>query len=64
MEVDYVNDFSNNGDGFHRFVDPVDGEVYVYSNFEPYCAHHLFPCFDQVCAWAGVCMRVCVCACV
>ena len=47
VHVVYENDFDRNGDGFHRFVDPVDGEVYVYSNFEPFEAHRLFPCFDQ-----------------
>ena len=47
VRVVYENDYDRNGDGFHRFVDPVDGEVYVYSNFEPFEAHRLFPCFDQ-----------------
>ena len=27
--------------------DPEDGAAYVYSNLEPFCAHRLFPCFDQ-----------------
>src|SRR5436190_494106 len=35
------------GDGFHQFKDPEDGEEYLYTNFEPYEAHRLFPCFDQ-----------------
>ena len=47
VRVVYENEHDRNGDGFHRFVDPVDGEVYVYSNFEPFEAHRLFPCFDQ-----------------
>src|SRR5450759_5393675 len=47
VRVVYENAYDRNGDGFHRFVDPVDGEVYVYSNFEPFEAHRLFPCFDQ-----------------
>lgn len=47
LRIVYENAYDRNGDGFHRFVDPVDGEVYVYSNFEPFEAHRLFPCFDQ-----------------
>ena len=26
--------YTNTGEGLHRFVDPVDGEVYLYSQFE------------------------------
>ena len=47
VRVQYENDYDTTGDGFHRFVDPEDGEEYVYTNFEPYEAHRLFPCFDQ-----------------
>ena len=47
VEVDYRNRYDVTGDGFHRFVDPEDGTEYVYSNFEPFEAHRLFPCFDQ-----------------
>ncbi len=42
-----MNDYDTTGDGFHRFVDPEDDEEYVYTNFEPYEAHRLFPSFDQ-----------------
>lgn len=26
--------YTNTGEGLHRFVDPVDGEIYLYSQFE------------------------------
>ncbi len=45
--ISYENDYDHQGDGFHQFKDPEDGEEYLYSNFEPYEAHRLFPCFDQ-----------------
>ena len=39
--------YSRTGEGLHRFTDPVDGEVYLYSHFEPADAHRMFACFDQ-----------------
>ncbi|MFH1474351.1 MAG: aminopeptidase N [Chloroflexota bacterium] len=47
VEVAYENEYDRGGDGFHHFVDPEDGAEYAYSNFEPFEAHRLFPCFDQ-----------------
>ena len=43
----YENDYDHEGDGFHQFKDPEDGEEYLYSNFEPYESHRLFLQFDQ-----------------
>jgi aminopeptidase N len=39
--------YSRTGEGLHRFVDPVDGGVYLYSQFETFDAHRMFACFDQ-----------------
>jgi aminopeptidase N len=39
--------YSHTGYGLHRFVDPSDGNVYTYSDFEPFQANRVFPCFDQ-----------------
>jgi aminopeptidase N len=39
--------YSNSGEGLHRFVDPVDNEVYLYSQFETADAKRMFACFDQ-----------------
>jgi aminopeptidase N len=33
--------------GMHRFVDPIDGNVYVHTHLEPFGAHRVFACFDQ-----------------
>jgi aminopeptidase N len=47
VRVVYENDYDHTGDGFHQFIDPEDNEEYLYTFFEPYYAHRLFPCFDQ-----------------
>jgi aminopeptidase N len=39
--------FMNTGEGLHRFVDPVDKGVYLYSQFETGDAKRMFACFDQ-----------------
>ena len=39
--------YMRTGEGLHRFVDPVDGEVYLYTQFETFDAHRIYACFDQ-----------------
>jgi aminopeptidase N len=39
--------YMRTGEGLHRFVDPVDGGVYLYSQFETFDAHRVYGCFDQ-----------------
>ncbi|KXP00551.1 aminopeptidase N [Tsukamurella pseudospumae] len=39
--------YSNTGEGLHRFVDPTDAAVYLYSQFETADAKRMFACFDQ-----------------
>jgi aminopeptidase N len=39
--------YTNTGEGLHRFVDPLDGEVYLYTQFETADAKRLYACFDQ-----------------
>ncbi len=39
--------YMHTGEGLHRFVDPVDDEVYLYSQFEVADARRVFACFDQ-----------------
>jgi aminopeptidase N len=39
--------YSHTGEGLHRFVDPVDGEVYLYTQYEPADARRVFANFEQ-----------------
>ena len=39
--------YMRTGEGLHRFVDPVDSSVYLYTQFETFDAHRMFACFDQ-----------------
>jgi aminopeptidase N len=47
LAVDAVANYMNTGEGLHRFVDPADGEVYLYSQFETADARRMYACFDQ-----------------
>lgn len=39
--------YSRSGEGLHRFVDPVDGNVYLYTHDEPADARRFMACFEQ-----------------
>ncbi|PBC77357.1 aminopeptidase N [Streptomyces sp. TLI_235] len=39
--------YTNTGEGLHRFVDPVDGETYLYTQFEVPDARRVFAAFEQ-----------------
>jgi len=39
--------YMRTGEGLHRFRDPVDDEIYLYSQFETFDAHRAYACFDQ-----------------
>ena len=45
VDADFA--YSSSGQGLHRSVDPADGEVYLYSQFETADAQRVFACFDQ-----------------
>ncbi|MFM5967626.1 MAG: aminopeptidase N, partial [Micrococcales bacterium] len=39
--------FMNTGEGLHRFVDPADNEVYLYTQFEVPDSRRMFAVFEQ-----------------
>jgi aminopeptidase N len=39
--------YSHENDGLHRYVDPADGNVYLYAMSSPSSAPRIFACFDQ-----------------
>ena len=44
--IHYQSCYDNDGSGCVSFVD-VDSKQYIYTQFEPYYANRVFPCFDQ-----------------
>ncbi len=38
--------YSRSGEGLHRFTDPADKGVYLYSDLETFDAHRIYACFD------------------
>ena len=47
VRVEAVGAYSRSGEGLHRFVDPVDGETYLYTQYEPADARRVMACFEQ-----------------
>jgi aminopeptidase N len=47
LVVDADCAYTNTGEGLHRFVDPADGEVYLYSQFEVPDSRRMFAVFEQ-----------------
>jgi aminopeptidase N len=47
LVVDAQCAYSRTGEGLHRFVDPEDGEVYLYTQYEPADARRVFVNFEQ-----------------
>ncbi|MFF4248451.1 aminopeptidase N [Streptomyces sp. NPDC001822] len=47
LVVDALCAYSRTGEGMHRFVDPEDGEVYLYTQYEPADARRVFANFEQ-----------------
>ncbi|MCT9933830.1 aminopeptidase N [Planotetraspora sp. A-T 1434] len=47
LRIDADASYMRTGEGLHRFVDPVDRQVYLHSQFETADAHRMYACFDQ-----------------
>ncbi|MEU9989722.1 aminopeptidase N [Streptomyces sp. NPDC048045] len=47
LTVDARCAYSRTGEGMHRFVDPEDDEVYLYTQYEPADARRVFANFEQ-----------------
>ncbi|MCK1795825.1 aminopeptidase N [Streptomyces sp. XM4193] len=47
LTVDARCAYSRTGEGLHHFVDPEDGETYLYTQYEPADARRVFASFEQ-----------------
>ncbi|MGA4508417.1 aminopeptidase N [Propionibacteriaceae bacterium G1746] len=58
LTITAVTRYSHTGEGLHRFVDPADDRVYLYTQFEPADARRVFANFDQPNQKAQFALRV------
>lgn len=47
VSVFILNKYRKDGCGLHSFVDGIDKQQYLYTQFEPDHCHFVFPCFEQ-----------------
>ncbi|GAA3371613.1 aminopeptidase N [Streptomyces sannanensis] len=47
LVVDAQCAYSRTGEGLHRFADPEDGEIYLYTQYEPADARRVYANFEQ-----------------
>jgi aminopeptidase N len=47
VTIKYSHPYDQDGTGLHRFIDPEDGNTYLYTYLWPYYSNRLFPNFDQ-----------------
>ena len=47
VTVDGTALYSRSGEGLHRFLDPADGQTYLYTQYEPADARRVFADFEQ-----------------
>ncbi|MBB4071934.1 aminopeptidase N [Canibacter oris] len=47
LVIESLQAYTNTGEGMHRFVDPVDDEVYLYTQFEVPDSRRVFAVFEQ-----------------
>src|SRR5690606_20370712 len=47
VRIEAVAAYSRSGEGMHRSHDPVDGETYLYTQYEPADSRRVMACFEQ-----------------
>lgn len=47
VDIRFTGLYRRDGIGLHRYEDPADGEMYLYTLFQTFSCNKCFPCFDQ-----------------